>query len=203
MLAVRPLPPLYPGGQPVAKRGLSSEEATVGWGTFAGVSMELDEAVDDDAAGPIDHTAMRATLPDPKFAYDYFKSMASVSVATLGGILTLGEAVFGSRIAPLQMGVAALPVAIAGMLALQGKTDVMQAVQGMKPLVNSSRLALRLVPSFYGLGVGIFLAFLSLSYIAPDVSARLGGRKGAAQESGRPSVGSPARVGETSRDGQR
>lgn len=117
--------------------------------------------------------AERVGLADPKLAYDYFKSMASISVATLGGILTLGEAVFGARIAPLQMGLAALPVAISGMLAIQGKTDIMQLCQGMKPPLNSSRLALRLVPSLYGLGVGIFLAFLTLSYVAPDVAARL------------------------------
>lgn len=109
-----------------------------------------------------------AALPDPKFAYDYFKSMASVSVATLGGILTLGETVFGARISPLQMGIAALPVAISFMLSLQGKTDIMQLCQGIKPPVNSSRLSLRLVPALYGLGVGIFLAFLALSYFAPD-----------------------------------
>lgn len=114
-----------------------------------------------------------STLRDPKLAYDYFKSMASVSVATLGGILTLGEAVFGTRIAPLQMGMAALPVAISGMLALQGKTDVVQQMQGIKPPLNSSRLALRLVPSFYGLGVGLFLAFLTISYAAPDIAAKL------------------------------
>ncbi len=123
-----------------------------------------------------DGAPSRGALPDPKFAYDYFKSMASVSVATLGGILTLGEAVFGTRISPLQMGLAALPVAISGMLALQGKTDIMQYCQGIKPPLDSSRLALRLVPSFYGLGVGIFLAFLTLSYVAPDVAARLGAR---------------------------
>ncbi len=129
---------------------------------------------------PATDPARRAMLPDPKFAYDYFKSMVSVSVGTLGGILTLGETVFGARIAPLQMGIAALPVAIAGMLALQGKTDVMQAAQGMKPPLDSSRLALRLVPSFYGLGVGMFLAFLTISYVAPDVAARLGGERKAA-----------------------
>ncbi len=165
--------------------------------------MELDEALDDASTDAVDQTATQTTLPDPKFAYDYFKSMASVSVATLGGILTLGEAVFGARIAPLQMGVAALPVAIAGMLALQGKTDVMQAVQGMKPLVNSSRLALRLVPSFYGLGVGIFLAFLTLSYIAPDVSARLGGSRGPAPDSSEPSTKEATSTINAGRDSQR
>lgn len=120
-----------------------------------------------------DDAASRAGLPEPALAYDYFKSMASVSVATLGGILTLGETVFGARIAPWQMGVAALPVAVSGMLALQGQTDIMQLCQGMKPPLNSSRVALRLVPASYGLGLGVFLAFLLLSYFAPDAAARL------------------------------
>ncbi|NJC33699.1 hypothetical protein GGR88_001173 [Sphingomonas jejuensis] len=117
--------------------------------------------------------ATRVRLPEPALAYDYFKSMASVSVATLGGILTLGETVFGARLAPWQMGVAALPVAISGLLAIQGKTDIMQLCQGLKPPLNSSRIALRLVPSLYGLGLGMFLAFLALSYLAPGIAADL------------------------------
>lgn len=124
-----------------------------------------------------DDTASRSGLADPALAYDYFKSMVSLSVATLGGILTLGETVFGSRIAPLQMGMAALPVAISGMLALQGQTDVMQLCLRIKPPLNSSRLALRLVPSLYGLGVGIFLAFLTISYVAPQKVGRMEARK--------------------------
>jgi len=122
-----------------------------------------------------DDAASRAGLAEPALAYDYFKSMASISVATLGGILTLGETVFGARIAPWQMGMAALPVAISGVLALQGKTDIMQLCQGIKPPLNSSRVALRLVPALYGMGLGVFLAFLMLSYVAPDVAARLRG----------------------------
>lgn len=110
-------------------------------------------------------------LADPALAYDYFKSMVSTSVATLGGILTLGEAVFGARIAPWQMGIAALLVAISGVIALQGKTDIVQLCQGIKPPLNSSRLALRLVPLFYGMGLGAFLVFLTLSYVAPEVAA--------------------------------
>lgn len=115
----------------------------------------------------------RAGLAEPALAYDYFKSMASLSVATLGGVLTLGGTVFGARIAPWQMGIAALAVAISGLLALQAQTDIMQLCQGVKPPLNSSRLALRLVPGLFGLGLGIFLAFLLLSYFAPDVAARL------------------------------
>ncbi len=110
-------------------------------------------------------------LADPALAYDYFKSMVSTSVATLGGILTLGEAVFGAMIAPWQMGIAALLVAISGVIALQGKTDIVQLCQGIKPPLNSSRLALRLVPLFYGMGLGAFLVFLTLSYVAPEVAA--------------------------------
>lgn len=112
-------------------------------------------------------------LPEPALAYDYFKSMTSVSVGTLGGILTLGETVFGARISPWQMAIAALPVAISGLLALQGQTDITQLCQGLKPPLNSSRSALRLVPGLYGMGVGVFLAFLMLSYLAPDVAAQL------------------------------
>ena len=119
-----------------------------------------------------DGAATRAGLPEPALAYDYFKSMASVSVAILGGILTLGGTVFGARIAPWQMGMSALLVAISGVLALQGKTDVMQLCQGIKPPLNSSRVALRLVPALYGLGLGAFLMFLLLSYLEPGLAPR-------------------------------
>lgn len=124
-------------------------------------------------SGGAGDAASRVGLAEPALAYDYFKSMVSLSVGTLGGILTLGETVFGARIAPLQMGMAALAVAVSGMLALQGQTDIMQLCQGVKPPLNSSKAALRLVPAFYGMGVGIFLAFLLLSYVAPDVAAGL------------------------------
>lgn len=129
--------------------------------------------VSDDVPILADDAAARAGLADPALAYDYFKSMASVSVGTLGGILTLGEAVFGARIAPWQMGIAALPVAASGLLAIQGQTDIVQLCQGVKPPLNSSRMSLRLVPALYGVGLGAFLAFLLLSYFAPDVAARL------------------------------
>lgn len=123
--------------------------------------------------GGADDVASRVGLAEPALAYDYFKSMVSLSVATLGGILTLGETVFGGRIGPFQIVIAALPVAISGMLALQGQTDITQVSQGVKPPLDSSKAALRLVPAFYGMGVGVFLAFLLLSYVAPDVAARL------------------------------
>lgn len=123
-------------------------------------------------AGAAD-AAARVGLAEPALAYDYFKSMVSLSVATLGGILTLGETVFGTRVAPWQMAMAALPVAISGLLALQGQTDITQLCQGLKPPLSSSRAALRLVPGLFGLGLGVFLAFLMLSYFAPDVAARL------------------------------
>ncbi|MGC6401771.1 hypothetical protein ACNI3Q_14465 [Sphingomonas sp. FW199] len=114
-----------------------------------------------------DDAASRCGLADPALAYDYFKSMVSVSVATLGGILTLGETVFGARIEPWQMAAGALPVALSGLLALQAKTDITQMCQGIKPQRNSVRLALRVVPGLYGLGLGVFLAFLTLSYLNP------------------------------------
>ena len=114
-----------------------------------------------------------AGMAEPALAYDYFKSMASVSVATLGGILTLGGTVFGAQIAPWEMLASGALVAVSGVLALQGQTDIVQLCQGIKPPVNSSRAALRLVPAFYGFGLGVFVAFLGLAYVAPDLAARL------------------------------
>jgi hypothetical protein len=137
------------------------------------MSEELPTLKSADLSRGADGAASRAGLAEPALAYDYFKSMASISVATLGGILTLGGTVFGARIAPWQMGVAALAVAISGLLALQAQTDITQQCQGLKPPLNSSRVALRLVPGLFGLGLGIFLAFLLLSYFAPGVAARL------------------------------
>jgi hypothetical protein len=137
------------------------------------MSDELPTLISADLPSRTDGAAARAGLPQPELAYDYFKSMASVNVATLGGILTLGGTIFGGRVAPWEMGLAALPVAISGVLALQGQTDVMQLCQGIKPPLNSSRVALRLVPALYGMGLGVFLFFLALSYAAPDFAAKL------------------------------
>lgn len=120
-----------------------------------------------------DDVTSRTGLAEPSLAYDYFKSMVSLSVATLGGIVTLGGTVFGTRIAPWQMGVAALAVAASGLIALQAQTDITQLCQGVKPPMNSARAALRLVPGLFGLGLGLFLAALLLSYFAPEVAAGL------------------------------
>lgn len=115
----------------------------------------------------------RTGLAEPALAYDYFKSMTSLSVAALGGMLTLGGTVFGARLASWQMGAAALALAVSGMLALQAQTDIVQQSQGVKPPLNSSRAALRLVPAFFGVGLGLFLTFLLLSYVAPNLAAKL------------------------------
>lgn len=92
--------------------------------------------------------------------------MASLNVATLGGILTLSGTIFGARIKSVKMAITALPLAISDALALQGMTDVVKLCQRMKPLRNSTRLALQLVLASYGLGLGVFLISLTLSYSA-------------------------------------
>ncbi|HEU0043673.1 hypothetical protein [Sphingomonas sp.] len=39
--------------------------------------------------------------------------------------------------------------------------------------MNSARVALRLVPALYGMGLGAFLLFLAMSYLAPEATSRL------------------------------
>lgn len=70
-------------------------------------------------------------------------------------------------------GVAALVVVASGLIALQAQADIMRLCQGNTPPMNSPRAALRLVPSLFGLGLGLFVASLLLSYFAPDFAARL------------------------------
>ena len=59
-------------------------------------------------------------------SYDFFKNMSSLSVLTLGGILTLSEGLFAERIEFWQMMFAAVLIAGGGIVALQCHADIVQ-----------------------------------------------------------------------------
>lgn len=104
---------------------------------------------------------------DPDFlAYDFFKSFTSLCVITLGGILTLSETVFGRDFKPWEIVMVSLPVAIAGVIALQCQTDMVQLAKGVKPRSKFFLdYGLRLTPAFYGVGIGAFLFVLFSSIL--------------------------------------
>lgn len=93
-------------------------------------------------------------------SYDYFKSLTSLSIVTLGGILTLSEKVFNEQINSAQMLMAATLLGASGFIALQCQSDIVQVSRGKKKPNFWLRWGHRIAPGLFGGGVGSFLAFI-------------------------------------------
>ncbi len=98
-------------------------------------------------------------------SYDFFKNLASLSVLTLGGVLTLSESVFVDRVEPWMMFLTGGFIAAAGLLALQCQAEIVQLSRGKKPPSNFLRFGHRLAPGLFGGGIGGFLAMLGTGYL--------------------------------------
>ncbi len=98
-------------------------------------------------------------------SYDYFKNLTSLSVLTLGGVLTLSEKVFADQIEPWQMLVAGGLVAASGIVALQCQADIVQVSRGKKAPTAWLRFGHRLAPALFGGGIGAFLVILVGAYL--------------------------------------
>ena len=98
-------------------------------------------------------------------SYDYFKNLTSLSVLTLGGVLTLSEKVFADQIDPWQMFVAGGLVAAGGIVALQCQADIVQVSRGKKAPTTWLRFGHRLAPALFGGGIGAFMAILGTAYL--------------------------------------
>ncbi|MDP4575000.1 hypothetical protein Q9K02_07595 [Qipengyuania sp. G39] len=98
-------------------------------------------------------------------SYDYFKNLTSLSVLTLGGVLTLSEKVFAEQIEVWQMLVASGLVAAGGIVALQCQADIVQVSRGKKAPTSWLRYGHRLAPALFGGGIGAFMALLASSFV--------------------------------------
>ena len=94
-------------------------------------------------------------------SYDFFKTMTSLSVLTLGGVLSLSEGFFAERIGFWQMMVACVFLAAGGIVALQCQSDVVQMARGKKTSAPWLRFGHRVVPILLGAGIGTFLAMIA------------------------------------------
>ena len=94
-------------------------------------------------------------------SYDFFKNMTSLSILTLGGILTLSEGLFAERIEFWQMMVASGLIAAGGVVALQCQADVVQVARGKKTSAPWLRYGHRIVPGLLGGGIGAFLTLIA------------------------------------------
>ena len=93
-------------------------------------------------------------------SYDFFKNLTSLSIVTLGGVLTLSEKVFAEEIETWQMLGASGLIAASGIVALQCQADIVQVARGKKAPTSILRYGHRLAPALFGGGIGAFLFLL-------------------------------------------
>ncbi|MDC0887254.1 hypothetical protein OAS19_05640 [Altererythrobacter sp.] len=93
--------------------------------------------------------------------YDYFKSMVSLSILTIGGILTIGESLFADVLSQQSILIAAGLVAIAGVIAFQAQYDILRMANGYRGGSWWLRLGHVAAPLSFGGGVGTFLAMIA------------------------------------------
>jgi len=102
-----------------------------------------------------------ASLDPATISYDYFKQMVSLSLVTLGGVLGLSESFLAGKASFAQIMMPCIPIALAGMLALQCQSDIVQIVRGRKEPTVYLRWGHRAVSGLLGLGIGAFLFVIS------------------------------------------
>ena len=89
--------------------------------------------------------------------YDWFKYLTTISLLTLGGVLTLSQAADGEAIKkPVLIGVLVV-IAAAGVLAFSGADQLVRARLADKPLPGQVLLLQKMAPLTLSLGVGGFL----------------------------------------------
>lgn len=89
--------------------------------------------------------------------YDFFKTMTSLCLLALGGILTLSESVFADRISATGMLVAAVFVALSGLVSMQCMVDIVHIARGRQQSSATLRWGDRVAPGLFGAGVGMFI----------------------------------------------
>lgn len=117
-------------------------------------------APDRDAPGPIEEPGAEHAGAEPELLlYDFYKHMTTLSLATLGGVLSIPQ--FARETVPLDK--LLLPVgliAAAGVAAFGGLDAILRARLSGKPLPWHARWSRQLTGWCFGLCVGAFLGVL-------------------------------------------
>lgn len=98
--------------------------------------------------------------PNPHLlAYDFFKHMTSLSVVTLGGVLTLSGSLFQNALDPRRMLLSIGLIAASGVIAFAGQIEMVDwAHRGAGRPRIVARWGRGLVALTFGAGVGAFLS---------------------------------------------
>lgn len=94
-------------------------------------------------------------------SYDFFKTMVSLALVALGGVLGLSEGVYGAKIDLARSMIASVPIALSGVVALQCQCDIVQIMRGRKQPTVWLRYGYNLVPALFGIGLGAFIAMIA------------------------------------------
>jgi ABC-type xylose transport system permease subunit len=107
--------------------------------------------MNDDSEGLLTHRDRDALL------YDWFKHLTSLSLLTLGGVLSLSQVVDSAEIKkPILAGVL-VAVALAGVLAFSGAEQIVRAKTRSTPVPNQVLILQKVAPVILSMAVGAFL----------------------------------------------
>ena len=89
--------------------------------------------------------------------YDYLKWVTTLSLLTLGGVLSLGQA-SDIELEPFEIGMVLIPICIAGVTALSGVDSIVRARAAGAPRKFRPVTYMRVAMAGLGIGTGAFLS---------------------------------------------
>jgi len=89
--------------------------------------------------------------------YDYFKHMTSLSLVSLGGVLTISQ-IPDAAPKPFSLGIVVVMLALTGLSGFAGMDEIVKSRFDGKDVTKRIRLYRRLCPATLSIGLGAFLA---------------------------------------------
>jgi hypothetical protein len=99
------------------------------------------------------------------YLYDFFKYLTSVSLLTIGGILTVSQLPEAADLKRSSLLITMTPVALSTLMAFSGAGELVKAKSNDKPLSGNVRRLGQIAPIAFLIGIGSFIfMFLDVMY---------------------------------------
>jgi hypothetical protein len=89
--------------------------------------------------------------------YDWFKHLTSLSLITLGGVLSLSQVADAKDIKPATLAVVLVLVSVAGIMAFSAADQIVLSRVKGQPLPAQVKWMQRAIPAVLGMGLGAFV----------------------------------------------
>lgn len=89
--------------------------------------------------------------------YDWFKHLTSLSLVTLGGVLSLSQVTDAKDIKPATLAIVLVLVSIAGIMAFSAADQIVQSRVRGQPIPSQVKWMQRGIPAVLGMGLGAFV----------------------------------------------